>query len=42
MAKFKEFRSNNSNCDNVKKLIKYYVKVYDPKKCQDGSQKQED
>ena len=28
MAKSKEFQ-DNSNSDNVKKLIKYYVKTYD-------------
>ena len=37
MAKSKEFQDNNTNSDNVKKLIKYYVKTYDPNKGQDGN-----
>ena len=32
MAKSKEFQDNNTNSDNVKKLIKYYVKTYDETK----------
>ena len=36
MAKSKEFQ-DNSNSDNVKKLIKYYVKTYDPRRGEDGN-----
>ena len=36
MAKAKEFQ-DNTNSDNVKKLIKYYVKTYDPRKGEDGN-----
>ena len=35
MAKAKEFQDNNP--DNVKKLIKYYVKTYDPRRGEDGN-----
>ena len=36
MAKSKEFQDNSSP-ENVKKLIKYYVKTYDPRKGEDGN-----
>ena len=36
MAKSKEFQEN-SNSENVKKLIKYYVKTYDPRRGEDGN-----
>ena len=36
MAKAKEFQ-DNTNTDGIKKLIKYYVRTYDPKKGQDGN-----
>ena len=36
MAKSKEFQ-DNVNSDSVKKLIKYYVRTYDPRKGEDGN-----
>ena len=36
MAKSKEFQ-DNANSDSVKKLIKYYVKTYDPRRGEDGN-----
>ena len=36
MAKAKEFQ-DNTNTDGIKKLIKYYVRTYDPKQGQDGN-----